>query len=234
MWVKRRYPLSITNKALPTMLFDDIETPAIAGFFPGRIPCCRAGPSRQSPARDRSGSERGLPERCRKIHHEKRDGNMHPKRTLGAFHPRGKRVAPALGLWRHFDFHAHAAAWLQGAQGAPPRSNAGLARIVDPSTSHGERRYFIVHLVCRLRSRALPESVLEDLFKLTRREIEIVARLSRSEQLRLIAVNMKISHETVRTYLKRVLRKCGVKSQAELLCLTQQLSLFHHVGVSGG
>jgi DNA-binding CsgD family transcriptional regulator len=106
--------------------------------------------------------------------------------------------------------------------------------LLTPLRPTEERRYFIVHLVCRLRSRALPESVLEDLFKLTRREIEIVARLSRSEQLRLIAVNMKISHETVRTYLKRVLRKCGVKSQAELLCLTQQLSLFHHVGVSGG
>ena len=84
----------------------------------------------------------------------------------------------------------------------------------------------VVHLVGRLNPRRpLPKNTLVDLFGLTKQEIALLTAFCRRLSLRQIADQMKLSHETVRIYLKRVFKKCGVNSQEELLALLHKLNL---------
>lgn len=85
---------------------------------------------------------------------------------------------------------------------------------------------FVVHLVSRVHPRNLPSSALRDLFGLTRRELEVISGLLRRESLRDIARRLSLSHETVRVHVKRILGKCDVRSQIQLLALLQRVSLF--------
>lgn len=98
---------------------------------------------------------------------------------------------------------------------------------------------FLIHLVSRVHTRQLPMGALRDLFGLTNKELDVLSGLLRRESLRMIAQRMSLSHETVRTYVKRILRKCNVDSQAELIGLAQRLSLLAgaihkrtHLGIS--
>ena len=87
---------------------------------------------------------------------------------------------------------------------------------------------FVVHLVSRLHPRKLPVAALHDLFGLTRKETDVLARLIRSESLRDVASHMTLSHETIRAHLKRIFRKCDVRSRTELFALLQKISMFSH------
>lgn len=84
----------------------------------------------------------------------------------------------------------------------------------------------LLHLVGRTRTRRVPARALRQLFGLTHRETTILGYLLRSRSLRDIAAALSLSHETIRTYLKRIYRKCEVNSQAELQALLHKLSLF--------
>lgn len=95
-----------------------------------------------------------------------------------------------------------------------------------PLNQLSSSRIFIVHLVSRLTLRHLPHAALEHLFGLAHQEIAVVTRLAQQQSLRQIAEQMHLSHETIRAYLKRIFRKCGVYSQQELLSLLQRLALF--------
>lgn len=92
---------------------------------------------------------------------------------------------------------------------------------LDPSNSC----VFVVHLVSRVHTRHLPLAALRDLFGLTHKEIDVLVGLLKRESLRAVALRMSLSHETIRTYVKRILRKCDVRSQTGLISLLQRLSL---------
>lgn len=53
-------------------------------------------------------------------------------------------------------------------------------------------------------------------FGLTTREAQLASRLYATSNLRECAVDLGITHETARSYLKNILRKCGVRSQSAL------------------
>ncbi len=96
---------------------------------------------------------------------------------------------------------------------------------LDPPDGDTDARIFIVHLVSRVPPRQLPVAALHDLFDLTHREVEVASGLLRYETLRDIAERMSCSHETIRSYVKRIFRKCEVRSQSGLIALLHRLSL---------
>ena len=53
--------------------------------------------------------------------------------------------------------------------------------------------------------------------KLTVREVEVLKNLARGFSQKMVAVEMKISHETVRTYVKRIYEKLHVHSITEAI-----------------
>lgn len=63
------------------------------------------------------------------------------------------------------------------------------------------------------------------LFSLTAAEIRLLQRLVAGEDLRTIAASLRLSVHTVRNELKAIFRKTGRRSQAELIALTQRMSL---------
>lgn len=112
-----------------------------------------------------------------------------------------------------------------------PRRNASAAWIAVISVLHSSdagaatERQFLVHLVGRVRPRLLSVTALHDLYDLTPRELTVVTWLMRGTPLRDIAEELELSHETIRVYVKRILRKCEVESQVDLLALLQRMSL---------
>lgn len=64
----------------------------------------------------------------------------------------------------------------------------------------------------------------------TRKEIDVLSGLLRDESLHDIAKRMSLSHETIRVYVKRIFRKCDVRSRTGLLALLQKLSLLAQGG----
>jgi DNA-binding CsgD family transcriptional regulator len=67
--------------------------------------------------------------------------------------------------------------------------------------------------------RRLPQQSLRDVYQLTMAEIQIVEHLVCGHSLTETAALFDISSHTVRTYVKRVRAKCGVRSQADLIRL---------------
>lgn len=112
-----------------------------------------------------------------------------------------------------------------------PRPSASAAWIAvisvlrpcDDSTA--AERPLLVHLVGRVRPRLLPLTALRDFFELTPRELSVVTLLMRGASLRTIAKQLELSHESIRMYVKRILRKCEVESQVDLLALLQRMSI---------
>lgn len=86
--------------------------------------------------------------------------------------------------------------------------------------------HYVVHMVRRIRPRKLPVALLEDMFGLTAKEILVLQRLVGDETLKTVSVSLNLSHETVRSYVKRIFRKCEVHSQADLCALIGRITLF--------
>lgn len=66
------------------------------------------------------------------------------------------------------------------------------------------------------------EKTLSDSYGLTPREREVLHGLSLGLSYRLIAQDIGISEDTVRTHIRNLYRKCGVHSRAELLALLNE------------
>jgi DNA-binding CsgD family transcriptional regulator len=78
----------------------------------------------------------------------------------------------------------------------------------------------LVVLVCDPESRTPGEqSVLHQLYRLTRTEARLVATLAQGERLEDAARELGVTLGTCRTYLKRVFHKMGVSRQADLMRL---------------
>ncbi|ASY34376.1 putative two-component system response regulator [Streptomyces sp. Tu6071] len=63
---------------------------------------------------------------------------------------------------------------------------------------------------------------------LTRREVEVLARVAEGEDTRLIAAGMGIAPSTARTHVQRVLMKLGVGSRLEAAALAARTGLLDH------
>jgi DNA-binding CsgD family transcriptional regulator len=61
--------------------------------------------------------------------------------------------------------------------------------------------------------------MLQDLFSLTSGEARVVARLVQGRSVDEVAAELKISVETVRTHVRRVLAKTATSRQGELISL---------------
>ncbi len=67
--------------------------------------------------------------------------------------------------------------------------------------------------------RFISTAVLRDLYGLSKAECEVAQRLYAGRRPEQLGGDLGISLNTVRTHLKRIFEKCGVRSQAELLQL---------------
>ena len=76
---------------------------------------------------------------------------------------------------------------------------------------------------CPRRTRRETPSVLSELFGLTDREAEVASLLTDGLEIPAIALELRISPETARTYLKYAFEKIGVSRQAELVALLARL-----------
>jgi DNA-binding CsgD family transcriptional regulator len=86
--------------------------------------------------------------------------------------------------------------------------------------------YFFVQVLGRMRPRDAPLEVLADLYDLSGRELAVIAAVLRTRSLQNAATRLSLSHETIRSHLKRIFRKCDVHSQDELMSLLHCLSQF--------
>lgn len=66
--------------------------------------------------------------------------------------------------------------------------------------------------------------LLAELYKLTRKEAGMVAKLSEGKSLKQAAQELSVTYETARTHLRRIFSKTGTSRQAELLLLVGRLS----------
>jgi DNA-binding NarL/FixJ family response regulator len=67
--------------------------------------------------------------------------------------------------------------------------------------------------------------VVENIYQLTARETEILATLSKGNSYKLIASDMQISIDTVRTHIKKIYEKLQVHSQTEAVSKALQEKL---------
>lgn len=85
---------------------------------------------------------------------------------------------------------------------------------------------FFVQIVGRARPRGAVPHALRDLFDLSAREHRVVAELLRTGSPVKAAARLHVTHETLRSHLKRIFAKCEVHSQEELLALLRCLAQF--------
>jgi DNA-binding CsgD family transcriptional regulator len=88
------------------------------------------------------------------------------------------------------------------------------------------REACLVQAIGRKRPRSIPSRVLHDCFDLTRREAAVLTVFAQVGTAQMAAKRLFLSHETVRTHLKRVFRKCGVHSKEEVLALVNLIAMF--------
>jgi DNA-binding CsgD family transcriptional regulator len=112
-------------------------------------------------------------------------------------------------------------------------ARAGAARdwllVVHPFRARSQKEpatIFFIQIIGRARPRGGLPVVLNDLFKLSAREIAVLSALLRTGTAHKAARRLVLSHETVRSHLKRIFRKCDVHSQAELMTLLDCISRF--------
>jgi DNA-binding CsgD family transcriptional regulator len=75
--------------------------------------------------------------------------------------------------------------------------------------------------------------VLIQLFKLTRREAAVAAKLSEGKSVEQAAEELSVTYETARTHLRRIFSKTGTSRQAELLLLIARLPIVTNGGSHG-
>lgn len=122
--------------------------------------------------------------------------------------------------------------WAAGNHGShgfrAPRQDASKDWLVIVSawkTGDAEESAFLVQLIGRRRSRSVPMALMQQLFDLSKREVEVIAAMNRYRSLHAIATTLNLSHETVRTHVKRIFRKCEVSSRSELATLVQRITV---------
>lgn len=69
------------------------------------------------------------------------------------------------------------------------------------------------------------DEVLAEALSLTPAEAKVVRQIMLGKRIRLIAEDMSLTEQTVRTYLKRTYAKLGVSSQSELIARVSELSV---------
>jgi DNA-binding CsgD family transcriptional regulator len=77
----------------------------------------------------------------------------------------------------------------------------------------------------RIQSSASNSPSGSDHQPLTKRELDVLRRLSTKQPISKIAASMHISNNTIKTHLKNVYRKLNVESREEAVARGQELSL---------
>lgn len=88
-----------------------------------------------------------------------------------------------------------------------------------------EEPAFLVQLIGRRQARSVPATLMQQLFGLSRREVEVILAMNRYRSLHAAAAKLNLSHETVRSHVKRIFRKCEVSSRSELATLVQRIAV---------
>jgi DNA-binding CsgD family transcriptional regulator len=116
-----------------------------------------------------------------------------------------------------------------GALSFPATRPAGQPRIVHlvPLVATARdvfRKGDAVMIVADIGNGGMPEaSLLEALFDLTPAETRVAQRAAAGTPLKTIARDLSLSHETVRTHMRAILRKSGARGQVELVRLVATL-----------
>jgi DNA-binding CsgD family transcriptional regulator len=84
--------------------------------------------------------------------------------------------------------------------------------------------------VVPLKTATSAVSQVGKLFSLSAAEVRVLEHLVAGEDLRSIAAGLRLSVHTIRNELKAIFRKTGRRSQAELIALTQRMSLIKGSG----
>ena len=128
--------------------------------------------------------------------------------------------------------HLRAAEALESSAGLPvhlARTRLDLARLAQTRGEEAERRRLLAEVrdvASSLRLDALVREASEasdDHKPLTRRETEVLARVSRGETNKEIAASLYISVNTVERHLANIYTKLGVRSRIEALLLTAEM-----------
>lgn len=85
---------------------------------------------------------------------------------------------------------------------------------------------FLVQVIGRTRPRLVPAHILRDLYELSVRETVVISALLRTGSIDNAARRLCLSRETVRSHLKRIFRKCDVRSQEDLRSLINCVAQF--------
>lgn len=141
---------------------------------------------------------------------------------------------PAEEAWRRLigeNRSAHAEPRItRGLRVARPGSARDWLLLIRPlGPEHGEERAvrsFFVQIIDRTRPRRMPIRALQDLFCVSDREVAVILEILRARSLRKAAARLRITHETIRSHLKRIFRKCDVHSQEELVSLLHCVAEF--------
>lgn len=110
----------------------------------------------------------------------------------------------------------------------PRQASRPLIACVSPITNlptHFQLSKAIVTLVDPERRLPRSEVMLVRLFNLTQAEARLAARIGSGDSLQSAASELRITHETARTVLKRVFSKAGVSRQSQLAVLLSRLPL---------
>jgi DNA-binding CsgD family transcriptional regulator len=101
-----------------------------------------------------------------------------------------------------------------------PRA-AAYRIVVSPVGAGGDRRgvAFVAILYGPHERREIADTVLRELYGLTRAQAEVARRLHAGRTVEETASDLDLSLNTVRTHLKVIFSKCEVQSQAELMHL---------------
>lgn len=73
------------------------------------------------------------------------------------------------------------------------------------------------------RQKPAPQDLLTQIYKLTRKEAMLAAKLAEGQSLRTAAEELRITYETARTHLRSIFGKTGTSRQSELILLIDQL-----------
>lgn len=93
--------------------------------------------------------------------------------------------------------------------------------VVSPVGGSGDKRgvAFVAILYGPSERREIADTVLKELYGLTRAQAEVARRLHAGQSVEETASDLELSLNTVRTHLKVIFTKCEVQSQAELMHL---------------
>lgn len=110
------------------------------------------------------------------------------------------------------------------------RPSSGLAErqwlmTVSEFSETRRTRTFLIHLISRLHQRQLSAESLRDLFCLNEEDTAVLAGLLRNEPLGWIAACLALPPPAIRSHLRRILKKCQVRSRIELMALLHRMSL---------